>query len=230
MSLFRDETFPCPDCLTPVTFQVAESLNADRRPDLRAAILDATYQRGTCPACGRSFRIEPHLTYLDVGRGQWILTLPAEALPRWADLERGARDMFADSFGPAAPLAARQIGERMATRVVFGWSGLREKLLCGEHGVDDAALEALKAELLRAGDAATAGDARELRLIGVEGDTLLLAWLFDDGDTPMQTLRVPRDLLAEIAAGPAWQGLRERLTAGPFTDLNRLLVPVAPEK
>lgn len=227
MSLFRHETFACPECTTGVEFEVAESLNADRRPDLRRAILDGTYQRGTCPACGTGFRIDPSLTYLDLRRGQWILVLPLERLARWAEFEQGARKMFDQTFGPAAPLASRQIGERLSARITFGWSGLREKLLCAEHGVRDGVLETVKAALLRAGEAANLSGDRELRLWEVADGTLVLAWLAGDGDTPEVTLRVPRALYDSIAADPAWQDTIASIEAGPFVDIGRLLVPEA---
>ena len=40
MSLFESAKSPCPKCGTPHAFEVVASVNADRRPDLRAAILD----------------------------------------------------------------------------------------------------------------------------------------------------------------------------------------------
>jgi hypothetical protein len=227
MSLFRHETFACPECTTGVEFEVAESLNADRRPDLRAAILDGTYQRGSCPACGTVFRIDPSLTYLDLGRGQWILVLPLDRLGEWAAFEQGARAMFDRSFGPTAPLASRQIGERLSVRVTFGWAGLREKLLCAEHAVRDGVLETVKAALLRAGAAANLSGDSELRLWDVADGTLVLGWLRGDGDAPGVTLRVPRELYDSIAGDPAWRDTLLSMEAGPFVDVNRLLVPEA---
>jgi hypothetical protein len=78
MSLFRPETIDCPRCDTPVAFEVADSVNADLRSDLRDAILDDSFQRGTCPGCGVAFRVAPNLSYLDVSRGQYIVALAHE--------------------------------------------------------------------------------------------------------------------------------------------------------
>jgi CpXC protein len=224
MSLFRAETFACPECTTPIRFQVADSLNADRRPDLRDAILDDSYQRGVCDACGCAFRREPLLTYLDIGRGQWIQALPPSALPRWAEFEGDARLLFERGFGAAAPPVSRQIGAHVAPRLVFGWAGLREKLLCVEHAIDDAWLEVLKAALLRAGEASQVGDACELRLCAAADETLALGRIRDDADPPEETLHLPRSLYDQVHADPAWRPVREQVGAGPFVDINRLLV------
>jgi hypothetical protein len=224
MSLFRSETLDCPRCDTPVAFEVADSINADRRPDLRDAILEGSFQKGTCPSCGVAFRVSPDLSYLDVGRGQWVLALPYELRPRWAEVEQHARDLFARGFGPAAPVSARLISERVSVRVVFGWSGLSEKLLCAEHGLDDAVLESLKISLLRHGEAVRLRAHSTLRLVAVADDALSLGWLVADEASPDETLVVPRELFEMVAVDAAWTALRADLAAGPFVDFDRLLV------
>jgi endogenous inhibitor of DNA gyrase (YacG/DUF329 family) len=60
---FRTETVNCPACATPVEFELVFSVNADRRPDLRDAIVAGTFQRQPCPSCGTDFgsiRNSPH--------------------------------------------------------------------------------------------------------------------------------------------------------------------------
>src|SRR5678815_2165427 len=72
MSIFKTVELPCPTCATRVSLELVHSVNADRRPDLRQAVLDGTFQREQCPACGLAFRVEPEFTYIDVGRGQFV--------------------------------------------------------------------------------------------------------------------------------------------------------------
>ena len=67
MSLFREIKVHCPSCHEAVILDAVHSVNADRRPDLRDEILAGDFQRCQCNACQQPFRLDPSLTYLDVG-------------------------------------------------------------------------------------------------------------------------------------------------------------------
>lgn len=226
MSIFHTETFPCPKCDEPVTFDVSASVNADRRPDLRDAILDGSFQRGTCSKCGNTFRIEPQLTYFDAGRKQWILVKPAEDLKDWISLEREAQETFDIAYGAEAGPAAREIGRGIQVRVTFGWPALQEKLLCAGADLDDVALELLKISLIRSLDHSPLSDETELRLKEVRDDELELVWLRSREETPVESVTVPRDVYDEVVKDEeGYRELREEISAGPFVDIHRLLVP-----
>ena len=46
-----------------------------------------------------------------------------------------------------------------------------------------------------------------------------------DGETVVETLRVPRDLYDEIAADKeGWQALRDQVSASMFVDMHRLVI------
>ena len=227
MSIFRPLALSCPACGASFPFDVVDSVNADRRPDLRQAILDGTFQRQDCPKCGKAFRVEPEMTYLDVGRKQWVLLQPAGSLPEWAELERHANSLFATAYGDKASPAAREIGRGLQVRVTFGWLALREKLYVADQGLDDVALELLKMALIRSLGDPPLDDDIELRLFEVDGDDLLLAWFRAAEESPVETARVPRARYDQIAAGEEWKALRDELTAGPFVDVHRLLVEPA---
>lgn len=225
MSLFHTESIACPSCGAKAEREIAGSVAAARRPDLRQAILDDSFQKIACEACGTSFRITPTLTYMDVTRGTWILTLPCADRPLWDTFERGALEIFSDSFGAAAPPAARGLGERLKVRVTFGWSGLREKLLCEEYGIDDTALELLKLLLIRTTEAGHVTEDAALRLLGRKDDgALLLGWLKDATEGGDEAIAVPAALLDDIAADAAWSAARTELANGPFVDVSKLLV------
>jgi hypothetical protein len=224
MSLFETESLTCPACKATIPFEAAGSLNADRRPDLRAAILDGSFQVQACPSCGKSLRLDPQMTYLDIRRHQWILVQPAEDLARWMDLETQARRIFDLALGNAAPRPARRIGAEIQPRVTFGWAALREKLLCADQLLDDVTLELLKCRLLRAAPKPPLADDTELRLVGVAPGMLHLAWIDVAAGRVLETLEVPSALYEEIVEDPDWQDLREALTEGPFVDMHRLLV------
>lgn len=228
MSRFDVKEFPCPECDQSVEFGVVASINADRRPDLRDAILDGSFQRGSCDHCGNNFRIDPEFAFLDVGRRQWILVLPGSEKMRWNHLESNAKFAFEISFGENAGGVAHELGKTMHSRVAFGWPAIREKLLCAEYGLDDVILEQLKLMLIKGLDNAMVGTDVELRLNGVEDSHLKLHWISAVDASPLEFLEIPRNLYDEIAADKeGWKELREQLTAGTFVDVDRLLIEAA---
>jgi endogenous inhibitor of DNA gyrase (YacG/DUF329 family) len=228
MSMFRTMTVACPECGTAVDFKVVISVNADRRPDLRAAILNGSFQRQPCPKCGKAFRLDPEMTYINVSRGQWIAAYPVAKLGQWKELEEQARASFAQAYGPQAPVAARQMGAGMKPRITFGWGGLREKLVAADHQLDDVTLELVKLAIVRTSKTSPLSNDTELRLIDVEGDKLVMAWIRAQTEQVVEGLKVPRKLYDDIIADePGWHALREELSAGLFVDMNRLLVVAA---
>jgi hypothetical protein len=226
MSRFSVVTVPCPSCGSPVEFNAVFSLNADRRPDLRDAVLDGSFQRQPCPQCHEEFRLDPEFTYVDVGRGQWISVHPAARLNEWKELEARTQATFSRGYGESAPPAAGEIGAGLKARLVFGWAALCEKLIAQENGLDDVILELAKAALIRGLDNPPVGKGTALRLAGVDGESLAVAYLNTADEGATEILRVPRSLYDEIAADPAaWHALHEELSAGPFVDINRRLIP-----
>lgn len=226
MSIFNTTEIPCPDCGTAVSFELVHSVNADRRPDLRQAILDRTFQRETCPACGHSFRVEPEFTYLNLQRGQYIAVWPLARMAQWRELEARSQAAFDKSFGKGAPPEAQALGRKLAPRAVFGWAALNEKLIAVDAGIDDRTLELVKADVIRSLDEVPVGHDRELRLVQVGADELNLGWVTTAGDELLEVLSVPRALLAEIEAEPEpWAELREDVVGPMFVDLQRSLLP-----
>jgi hypothetical protein len=225
MSLFEPETVHCPACNTSVEVDAVASVNAERRPDLRAAILDDSFQSHVCSNCQTRFRLDLLMTYFDIARDQWILVQPMEGLEHWPVLEQQARDTFAKAFGDAAPLPARAIGASMTVRVTFGWAALREKLLCTDHLLDDVVLEALKCGILRRLPNAPLGDAAELRLMGVTDSQLHLGWFDTATNRTIEEMDVPMAAY-EAIEGEDWQPLLDELSEGPFVDMHRIMVAV----
>ena len=229
MSMFRVVPLPCPSCGTSVDFNAVISVNADRRPDLRAAILDASFQREACPQCGKEFRLDPELTYMDVGRGQWIAAYPAAKLEAWQALEAHVKDMFNRAYGERASRAAREIGAGLAPRLTFGWAALREKLAIVEYGLDDVIVELTKTALFRGMDKPPVALHTEMRFLGIQGggerETLPIAWLNSADEGVREIFQAPRSLYDGIAADlGAWDLLHTELLEGPFVDMNRLLI------
>ena len=225
MSLFQSAKAPCPQCGTPHEFEIVASVNADRRPDLRAAILDGSFQRERCAKCKAEFVAPPTLTYFEVSRGWWILAEPAGFDQNWKQAAEIARESFDKAYGANAAGAARAIGAALKVRVVFGWPALREKLLCSDLKLDDVELELLKMAIVRGSQNSPIGDDNELRLVGAQGKDLSFAWIEAATERSIATLQVPRATYEEIAHDrKQWQALREEIASEPFVDMNRLLL------
>ena len=111
MSLFFDATVTCGQCGAATSIRLAGSVNADNRPDLRTAIVDGAFQADTCPGCGTRLRLPVHLSYLDMGRGNWILTEGAERLAEWREIETAAQSIFEQSYGAGVSPLAQELGE-----------------------------------------------------------------------------------------------------------------------
>ena len=219
MSVTKTAPIDCPACGVEGSFPVSFSVNADRRPDLRDAIRDGSFQVFECAGCSKSFRLEPEFTYLDVGRGQYFQVHPVETAPRWAEVEHDAAELFSVAFrGPA-----KSIGEGLTSRLVFGWTALTEKLLCEEYGIDDADLELAKFAVLRASESVPMSDTVELRLLGVEPGVLTLGWIDARTERASEMMTVSAGLLDSVR-DEAWEPLREQVCGGMFVDMNRLLL------
>jgi hypothetical protein len=223
MSIFRTITLPCPACASPVVFELVISVSADRRPDLRDAILDGSFQRLRCPGCATEVRADPEFTYMDIGRRQYIGVWPSEKRREWKPWSEQTRAAFDDMLGRNAPPEAKQIGQKVDVRTVFGWHALVEKILAREAGVEDRLLELAKLTVMRTSAETPLPGELELRLVAFDESTLLLAWLGGaEEDPPPPAIRVPRQLLADIEADPgAWRETQDTIADGDVVDFQR---------
>lgn len=221
--MYHPARVACPGCAAELRVNVYDSVNGDRRPDLRQAILEDRFMRLRCGECGEELRLPPELVYFDQELGLWINARPLEALEEWQASEAQTLEVYLQTFGPFAAPAVQAIGAAMRARVSFGWAGLREKLLCATHGVDELALETFKVSLLTGGAGAHVDDAAELRLVGVDDTHLILAWLLGEMEAPAELLRAPRSAL-EPMLGEAWAPVREAVRGDYFVDMNRAMV------
>jgi uncharacterized protein YbaR (Trm112 family) len=226
MSRFLGTQIVCPLCKTRFAFEAVHSVNADRRPELRDAILLNEFQSLACPQCGEGFRLAPSFNYMDVGHGQWIVAAPVTGLADWRDREDDALVLFARSYGADAADAAREIGRRMTPRITFGWPALREKILINELGLDDVVVEACKAAVMRSSSKLPFSADTDLRLMNLKGDKLVMAWQRSADGQVGDALGVPKKLYDAIAANAdgRWSSLRGEFDGALFVDLNRLLV------
>ena len=226
MSLFRSTQIACPACQVTFEVEAVHSVNADRRPDLRQEILDGSFQQIACTACKTRFRLDPSFNYLDVGRGQWIAAEPVTGLADWPVREAAARELFERAYGAQAGELAREVGSGLKPRLTFGWPAVREKLVAGEHGLDDVAVEACKAAAMRAQAELPFSGEADLRLVAVDPGRLVLAWVNPADNAMGELLAVPRTLYDEIVADEEgdWFAFKSDYEGALFVDMNRVLL------
>ncbi len=223
MSIFRSLSVTCPNCETVQDVDAVESVNADRRSDLRDDILNGSFQILGCGKCEKKFRLDPAFNYLDVGRGQWLSVQPLDRLPDWIEFEDLANDTFSQAYGDQAPPAAREIGNGLKPRLVFGWAALREKIVAADNKLDDIALESLKLALIQGLGNMPMTAENELRLEGIDGEFLELNWINGQTEEIVEPLRVPREMYDNIVKdSAAWAAVRQQLETGPFVDMQKL--------
>ena len=220
MSTFAQRTLTCSACRQPSAMSVAVSLNGGRRPDLRLAILDDTFQRITCPSCGVPGRIEQPFVYLDFTRKHWITCFNHRREASWATLEGEPHEDWKEAMITFAPRIVREMSASFRIRAVFGVDALREKLLCFEHGIDDVWLAVLQLDAMRSVAGLAFSPARRLRLSHVDPDTLHFRVMGDGAEWS-----VPRARLVEMQmAALEWSAAHEILGRGPYVDVGRLMI------
>jgi hypothetical protein len=183
VSTFDPTIVRCPSCGDERERQVARSVNAERSPHLRAAILECTFQRVDCEACGECFELAAPFLYVHFARRQWLLCAPpaADTHDAWAMLEQE----FAQAARHAASVGVPELFEGVRPRLVCGLLGLREQLLCDDAGIDTKVLEGFKRALV--------GElGREADLCLVEREPEELSFLLLGSDPP-ELVQVPVD-------------------------------------
>lgn len=231
MSLFNTQRISCPACGLEQDFETVLSVNGAGRPDLIEAILDDDFQRKPCQRCAAPLRLDPDFTLLDQARGLWLSAAPLAGLARWPEFEARAQQAFAEGYSASPSQGAREIGATLRARVSFGWPAAREKLLIAELGLNDVSIELCKMAALRSGAPAHLQASTELRLLGVEGEDLVLAWVDSASGETGAELRLARSLYEQIEGDDtsAWDRLRKPMSSGYFVDINRMLLPPPPK-
>ncbi len=219
MSRFFNAAATCGGCGVSVTIEFPASVNAGRRPDLRQSILDGTLYRHDCEACGRTLGFEPHMTYLDIERGLWILAHASGEACRWLQHEAEALELCDQAFGGVARALKPAV-----TRIVFGWPALTEKILCRDLGISDATVEIAKLAMIRNGVLPALDTRLDLRLVGRDGRTLSFGVIDPATDGVGSAAEVSQDLLDAIEAAPArWEAAGKLVVGSMYVDVGRVL-------
>jgi hypothetical protein len=225
----------CEGCRAPHEVILADSVNAERHPHLRTAILERRLHTFRCDSCGAVTLIDKELLYIDLLRREFYGVSPIVELAESRAASERVAEAFELALGARAPAAARDMASGMVVRACFGLEELREKIVCRENGIFDLALEVLKAQLLANDDGARELGVWTLRLdeVGRDGRLRLVAEL--GGADP----RVDPSLVIEVAgaryrdvANRPWRellALAPSIASGPHVSVLRLAhVPADP--
>jgi hypothetical protein len=216
MSIFWPDPITCDDCGHVNQVETPRSVNGQRAPQHRKAVLDGTFQVFVCEKCAVPFRIEPGFFYIDLSRRQWFGVFPPSHEPEWARWEEATYLSMHRGVGASAPPIAQQWQDGLMTRVVFGVAALREKLVAHDAGIDDRVLELAKLDLVRSGAVELDATART-RLVAADAECLQLI----AGD---DVIEIPRARLEAMELKP-WRALWNELADAIFVDVARLLLP-----
>lgn len=220
------------ECGIAVSVFCADSINAERHPHMRQAVLDRTLHTYRCGACSARIVVEKAFLYVDFARHELFGVHPdAERARERPHAERLLAE-WNTALGEYAPASVRAAldADDYLLRLCFGIEELREKIVAHEAGLDDLALEALKAQVLAADRDLVARGCRTLRLDHVELDGRLAFHL--EASTNPVTLMEPGILVSraaydELAARP-WKELVADfpwLASGPHVSLLRAMAP-----
>ncbi|TMQ07657.1 MAG: hypothetical protein E6J90_42745 [Deltaproteobacteria bacterium] len=225
MSLTHEAVVACRSCGVPVTVVVADSLNAERHPELKARLLDGTLHRFQCAQCGADLVIDKQLLYFDHARGHFFFCFPRPRIAELAACLAEVREVHDKAFGAAAPPEIQALGKHMMLRVCFGLDQLRDKVIADDARLSDLVLEELKCEVLGSRDDLRALSVIALWLVRVTPDALEFVTEGPDGvRTPPVT--VTRALYDELAARghAAILAARPALVRGPHVSMLGLVL------
>lgn len=141
MSVYHPVQATC-SCGNTFEARAAHSVNAQRSPAVRTAILDGTFHRSFCPTCGKAVTIETPFFYTDLKRKSVFMVKPRGE--RYLARRDSERLSHAVGFIPPSMISKR--GRQL--RVVYGLDELREKLVAQDAGYDDGFIELAKVFVL----------------------------------------------------------------------------------
>lgn len=243
MARFDDRALTCPHCQHVAVRTVAVSVDADHGKAQIQEILDGTFQRYSCESCGKKYRADGPLAYLDFDEKRWVGVFPEPDERRWWKLEREPAVAFERNMLEYAPPMVRDWAPGFEIRAVFGLEALREKLVAWAAKIDDRILEAYKLSLLRSMGPYELGPQARPRLRGVrqgaDGGQLLdfeVPRLVESagagegggGGKEWKVAKIPierRELDRVASNREEWAAVIEAIAAGPYVDLGRLFIP-----
>lgn len=143
MSETAPGTVACPRCGASWEQSLFSSVDADTIEAQAAAILDGSFERAVCGACGAAFRPEHPMLFVSHARALWIAMQPLCDRRKFAAIEHSVAQIIRAQLAGAPPIVAER-ARRLRPRLVFGQHMLTEAVRIAEALLDAALLECAK--------------------------------------------------------------------------------------
>jgi predicted RNA-binding Zn-ribbon protein involved in translation (DUF1610 family) len=140
MSKVQTAAIECPACGTTHNFSFYSSVDVALNPELKEKVVDGSIFLLQCPSCGETFKLRQPLLYVDPEHRMAVWLMPEELL---------------DDLRPVMESVRQTLGENVRTRLVHTEEELTEKIHILEAGLNDWAIQMLKAEYVRPENEAT---------------------------------------------------------------------------
>jgi hypothetical protein len=215
-------------CGATVSVFCADSINAERHPHMRDAILSRTLHVFQCAACLGTITVDKPVLYVDLAHRQLYAMHPASE--RALERQHGDEliEVWSKSVGDTAGAAARALwgGGSFHVRLCYGLEELREKLVAHDAGLRDLVIEALKAEAMAQAEELQKLGVITLRFDGVrdDGQLVFVAECATDPPTLLEVGLVIDRARYDALAALSWQELLAKfpgIAAGPHVSLLR---------
>jgi len=148
MSHLDFERIACPGCGAAREYRIFRSLNGERIASQVRRLLDGTFERVRCTACGLPFRLEHRMLYAHYALRTWVVMFSPGDRSHYDGLEHDVERLFAQSFAGAPGLVAAGL-RGVRPRLVFGQHALSEAVRVVEASMDPALLECAKLVVFR---------------------------------------------------------------------------------
>lgn len=142
MSTWAAHAIVCPSCGHQHEIPLLKGMHITRLPEVRASIMDGTFQVFACPECGAPTGVERPTVYTDFP-GKLYIAMELSGEVDVLALRAAHQSVFDQCF-LFGPDVAADLAQGMTCRLVLGIRALREKVLAFHHGIDDRALEGVK--------------------------------------------------------------------------------------
>lgn len=184
-----------------------------RHPAARDQILDGSFHRVTCGACGHVAQLDARMLLSDFPRGQFVEVRPVSEAAGWAEHALATTAIFTDGIAQARGIGV--VGEARV-RLVYGLAGLADKLRVWDAGFDDRVIELAKLALvLELGGGSTPAS---IQLVST-GEALVFAI---DGEQHALPRSRYHELVTSATRDPSSLG---KLFDGPFVSWLRVYAP-----
>ena len=221
MSTFKSTTVQCPHCGHSQTASLASSINANRAPELRAALLARTFQRMACAECDKRYVADGPFLYMDFERKHWFGHYPLAWERRWRSLEAEPQQAWHRNMVVHAPPLVREQAAGFLIRAVFGLEAMREKLVIADAGLSDTLVEVAKLQLARHTPGLTLSPSTRLRLDRVQDGDLVFAVPARPGLRAVMPAANWATLIMDVVEqAPAL----EAVSGGPYVDVGRVVI------